>query len=341
MEVPADAKVGRALCPKCFEMVAAGHVCTEPDCPLEAEPESGPEAKVYPELAKANVLRMRGEYKLARDTCLSLLRQYPNNADAHTLLGDIEAEEGDLVHAAQWYEMALDLRPESEVAAQKLARLRQRIQDREARETAQQLGLPTTRPRALVFAGLAIVLVLGSIITAFVLGGRMREPGARKREVMTAPIQAAVPVADPTPKAEAESRSEVPVPPPVPTATPESPPAVAEEVTLLARLQEEIVEGSRLLAARQDPRDKSIEVTARADQANDLRELAALVGVSILDRHADSKRVTVRLSDRNALVLVADVQREIVEASREAIGDIASGHHNKDALLGVLTNVWP
>lgn len=342
LEVPAESRVGHSLCPKCFEMVAMGQPCDEPDCPLAEEPESGPESKVYPELAKANVLRMRGEYKLARDTCLSLLKRYPGNVDAHTLLGDIEAEEGDLVHAAQWYEMALDLRPESEADARKLEAIRQRIQDREARQTAQQLGLPTTKPRALLFAAVAIVVVLASVATAFVLGNRLRGSSPTKREIITTPIQAGPPEDTAAGVPAPESKTEVA--PPAPTTAPVTEPTtspITEDANLLARLKAEAIEGARLTAAEQDPRDESIEVTARADQVGDLRELAALLGVSILDRTPESRKVTIRLTDQGALVFVADVPREVVDGAREAIGDLGAGRYNKEALIGVLTDVWP
>ncbi|HRI43277.1 MAG TPA: tetratricopeptide repeat protein [Fimbriimonadaceae bacterium] len=323
-------------------MVALGHVCDEADCPLAEEPETGPESKVYPELAKANVLRMRGEYKLARDTCLSLLKRYPGNVDAHTLLGDIEAEEGDLVHAAQWYEMALDLRPESEADARKLEAIRQRIQDREARQTAQQLGLPTTKPRAMLFAAVAIVVVLASVSTAFLLGNRMRESNPTKREVITTPIQAGTPEENVASISAPENKTEITPPAPTPTPIPESATLpTTEDASLLARLRTEAIEGARLTAAEQDPRDKSIEITARADQVGDLRELAALLGVSILDRASESRKVTIRLTDQGALVLVADVPREAVDGAREAIGDLGAGRYNKEALIGVLTDVWP
>lgn len=340
-EAPANARGGQTLCPKCFDLVAYGHVCPEPDCPLSDEPESGLESKVYPELARANVMRMRGEYKLARDTCLSLLKQYPGNVDAHTLLGDIEAEEGDLVHAAQWYEMALDLRPESEVDARKLEAIRQRIQDREARQTAQQLGLPTTRPRAMLFAGVAILVVVASVAIAFVLGNRMQDSAAPRREIITTPIDAGkVEEKEPTspPKIEPDVSPPIAAPAPSPES---SPPPLAEDVALLTRLKADIPEGARLVSASQDPRDKSIQVTARADPGLEPRELAALLGVGVLDASPDCRRVTLRLVDPTALVLVADVRREAAEASREAIGDLGFGRHNREALQGVLTDVWP
>jgi len=47
------------------------------------------DAQAGAELARANLLRLRGDYLAAEAECLKVLRQFPNNAGAHTLLGEI------------------------------------------------------------------------------------------------------------------------------------------------------------------------------------------------------------------------------------------------------------
>ena len=99
-------------CPKCFAVVKLGaEFC--PECGATLDPASGgSDQEVYNDLAKANLLRNRHQMPEAIEVALGILRKYPNNATAHTLLGDIYAELDDLKQAAEWYEMALDLSPD-------------------------------------------------------------------------------------------------------------------------------------------------------------------------------------------------------------------------------------
>lgn len=346
LEVPDALKGGQDLCPKCFEMVAVnGPGCMDPDCPMADDLEAGPDSTVYPELAKANLYRMRGEYKLARDTCLSLLKRYPNNADAHTLLGDIEAEEGDLVHAAEWYEMALDLKPEAEMARAKLDALKKRMKDHEVATTAEQLGLPTSRPRALVFASVIVVFIVLVGAVAFALGDRLRARRQPAPAAVTTPIEFAAdttattkaadtPVVEKTAPVEPEAR-EVESTPPVVTGP-------VEDIDLQRRLSAQCVEGSRILFASEDPRDKTLTLTATAGNAGeDDREIAALLGVSALEQATGAPRVIVRLMHGNELAFMADVTRETMTAARSQIGELGIGKHDREALVAVLSNVWP
>lgn len=72
-------------------------------------------------LANANVLRMRRQWREAEARCVDVLRKNPNNIHAHSLLGDIYRDQGRLDDAAQWYQMALDLDPNSASDRSKLA----------------------------------------------------------------------------------------------------------------------------------------------------------------------------------------------------------------------------
>lgn len=74
-------------------------------------------------LAAANLLRLRGQYEAAEARCVDVLRSDPDNVHAHSLLGDIYAEQGRIDDARQWYQIALDLDPRSRSDRDKLARL--------------------------------------------------------------------------------------------------------------------------------------------------------------------------------------------------------------------------
>src|SRR5438477_12288189 len=99
-------------CDKCFNTLPPGAAtCPECGAPVKDATTADSEAVVYPELARANLARMRGDYKQAEDQLLSVLKRFPNNPSANEMLGDLAAEREDYPHAVQRDEMALDIVP--------------------------------------------------------------------------------------------------------------------------------------------------------------------------------------------------------------------------------------
>lgn len=90
-------------------------------------------------LAQANLLRMRGTWDAAREKCMDALCQDPHSVAAHSLLGDIHADQGKLDDAIQWYCIALDLQPDSLADRKKLMRA---VEDRknELAQTPRKVG---------------------------------------------------------------------------------------------------------------------------------------------------------------------------------------------------------
>lgn len=76
-------------------------------------------------LARANLLRMRGQWAEAVERCTEALRADPHNPAAHSLLGDIYENQGRLDKAIHWYQLALEQNPESIADKAKLARARE------------------------------------------------------------------------------------------------------------------------------------------------------------------------------------------------------------------------
>jgi len=74
-------------------------------------------------LAQANLHRMRGQWDEAIAVCMDAMRLSPNDPTAHSLLGDIYSDQGNLDEAIRWYCMALDLKPNSRADRAKLSRL--------------------------------------------------------------------------------------------------------------------------------------------------------------------------------------------------------------------------
>src|SRR5215831_3658643 len=71
-------------------------------------------------LAEANLLRMRTRWLDAETKCIDVIQLDANNVHAHSLLGDIYRDQGKLEEAAQWYQMALDINPDSTADRAKL-----------------------------------------------------------------------------------------------------------------------------------------------------------------------------------------------------------------------------
>ena len=88
----------------------------------EREQQEQAEREVGPLLARANLLRMRGQWDEAIAACTDALRHAPRSATAHSLLGDIYEAQGRLDDAAQWFGMAVDLDPTNVNDREKLER---------------------------------------------------------------------------------------------------------------------------------------------------------------------------------------------------------------------------
>ena len=91
----------------------------------------GMEREIYSLLSTANLYRVRGLWQEAENKCVEVLRRYPNNPAAHSLLGDIYADQGRWEEAKEWYELALELAPSSQADKKKLERVKRILAERE------------------------------------------------------------------------------------------------------------------------------------------------------------------------------------------------------------------
>jgi hypothetical protein len=150
--------------------------CGECGAPTNSDPAlEGSDTVVYPEIAKANLLRLRGEEKEAEKICLAILRRFPNNPASHVLLGDIKVEEGKLDQAKQWYEMALELTPENAALRAKLVRLNETLarQQTEYGVSGLEVRPPSKGILGLLIAGALMLCVVAAL--AFWLGSVSRK----------------------------------------------------------------------------------------------------------------------------------------------------------------------
>lgn len=169
-------------------------------------------------LAQANLHRMRGQWEEAAAVCMEAMRLSPNNATAHSLLGDIYSDQGKLDEAIRWYCMALDIQPTSRADRAKLTRLvenkrqaliaadqkdphstlrlRRRRNGLIAERTTLGHGVVWKHARTLRFAviGIAVLMLVTILATPFVLRERARHQNAfgaltmAGRQINAAPV---------------------------------------------------------------------------------------------------------------------------------------------------------
>jgi hypothetical protein len=279
--------------------------------------------KMYPELAKANLFRIRGEYKGAIEQCLSILKRFPDDHDAHVLIADIYAEQGDLMQAAQWYELAIDLTPDSKSDREKLAQLKRRINDREAASAAQQLGLPPEKPPVGLYIGIIAVIAIAVAIGSFLLGQRVNTSSqAISSPKVSSPINAVTnavaPVDDSPPVGGSSSVASL----------------IEEDRMTQQALQGFMPNGTILMSAMQDPRNRGLVITASARPEDNERLIAADVARAALGQFSSAPGVIVRLVKYGRLALVATVSRDRL-AALDSVGSDPTAIAN-----AILTEEW-
>lgn len=290
------------------------------------DPDRDPAAKekISSELARANLLRMRGDYKGAIDQCLSILKRMPDDLDAHTLIGDIYSESGDLVQAAQWYELALELEPKSQTLRSKLEGVRERAQHKEIAETAEQLGLPTDGARIAIYGAILVIFIVAIGITAYLLG--QRHPVAKKSPL---PISIEAPgapdqTADQGSSAGADGGSSEES-----AALPSGAAAfLPQDDRTLTLMLSRAPLGSHIMSVMSDPRAKVLTINYLVHADEDVREVGAKLARSSFDQLPDVLAITVRATRDDKLVYIADVSRDKMNdaiSSNEAQGGQADG----------------
>ena len=212
------------VCPKCFAEIPDTSVfCLECGARIREDTTDslyaeGSDREVYPEIARANLLRMKGEYEQAIEICLSILRRFPSNETAHALLGDIYADQGKLDDAIQWYELLVELAPNNAVYSAKLMNLRSMRAAQmappppvELPDTPQPVRAPA--PKVWVYA-LFSLLALILIVAAFVAGLRWNLQQAQQASETPSTPKPAESAVVPPPSQPVQSQPPVSVPPP-------------------------------------------------------------------------------------------------------------------------------
>ncbi|MCH7905288.1 MAG: hypothetical protein IH944_12090 [Armatimonadetes bacterium] len=307
------------VCPKCFEVNdPAATFCVECGVPLSDEPGAeGSDAEVYREITQANLHRIRGDYKAAINQCLTILKRYPNNGTAHTLLGDIYAEQGDLEQSSQWFEMALDLRPESENDQRKLESVQQRITQQEAAESAEQLGLPTTKPRAQQYVFLTAIFIAIIGVVGFFLGTNLAQAGdPDTNSIISETI-------DVTPGRSPDGSSEEPSPTEVTAPWAATDGTSLAEITVMGSINQQLGGLPRVVRVTKEMGQPFLEVTAAIAQTENPEQVATQIVAALMRSYDYYQEVKVRLMDGQHVLWVGTMSTAAYVESQEEGGEPA------------------
>ena len=321
MAAPANSK-----CDKCFTPLPKGAAtCPECGAPVKDATTAETEAVVYPELARANLARMRGDYKQAESELLSVLKRYPNNPSANEMLGDLAGEREDWPHAIQWYELALEIVPTSASIARKLKDARAKTEKKEAQDTTTQLGLPDPKSRPPIWIAISVILLIAFSAGAYYLGSKQRSSGNQPGP--TNIIQAQQPQGGTGGTTGSEN------PPPVASTM------TAEETSMLETIKGKSEEGASLVSVAADPRNSSLVITFNKG-AGDHRLAAAKIARDSFAAQSAYNMVTLRGISDGTVSYMADCERAKVAETQ----DPAWQQNQSDPNLWVdhvLSNEWP
>lgn len=228
----------------------------------------GSDSAIYTELAQANLFRMRGEYKGAEEVLLRILRKFPNNVTANTMLGDIAATQGHFDQAAEWYELALDITPKSVALQDKLNNVRERVSEQETVSTAEVLGLPTEKPKHLLVAAIGVAAITVVALAAFFLSQRGNGPE--------------LPNPGPNPNAPVILKGDPDKPVDQPPPANVNPALTADDLELQKQLTP-TSDGDHVLQAQFQPPTQSVMVSFAFKDADDKRLIAAHIGMTTFE----------------------------------------------------------
>jgi len=333
------------VCERC-EANISQELWTCPECGANLSDTNGVETmstSFDSELARANLLRMRAEFRQAEDVCLRVLKRFPNSVAAHTLLGDIYSDQGLLEQSAQWYELALDLDPTSSSDRQKLDDVREQMKERDHISSIEQLGLPEVKAPEISKYGIATVIGLIILLSIVYAVRHGKIGGSSNPTVITTPIRATPDMnaaVAPTGNTNAKpSDSTTPV-----TSNNDDASATigapSEDRNLFQLIAQKSTVGTHLVSVLVDPRTRNATLTYTCAPDEDERKIGALLAKTALEQSAESTMVTIRSTKSDRLTYMADVPRTRFSETQTA--DWQQKATSPDAWIPyILTNEWP
>ena len=298
---------------------------------------------VGPLLARANLLRMRGQWDEAIAACTEALRQTPDSPTAHALLGDIYEAQGKLDDALQWFSMAVELDPNNPADRAKFDRLATIQRERVLAEQAAQSPPPKAAkektldwidrqfPPGRSESVARLIWAMSGVMTFLIIGcagflyffsqnhGTMAKNG-----VAVSPLEVKSPVVIAPPAAIPVVSTAVP-----PLPSPENPNALRDkiaaqtrEMTIIA-VQMDARVGQIALVVALPPRRENVE---SEEQLRD-RIVRSAAAVAHLAAKSDARAATARISvslnpDGSSPVFAGMIPLEAIRKSDISLGPI-------------------
>lgn len=260
-------------------------------------------------LAKANLLRLRGDVAAAEAICLDVLAAFPSDVYALCLLGDIRFSQQREHDAAQLYDLAVSTGAAPASVHEKLNAVRSSVRP------------PTPHKSPTWIVPIAAIVGSAGIIGIFAT------IAARVQPTMDATsIRIKAPKLEPPVKA-VEPEVHTPV-----DLSPVADVALANAVERLANASPKTL----VLAAEHDPRSGSATLTLVAATANDAAKVAAMASFFALESEAGLVSVTARVVHDARIVFVSDMTRQRVDDLRKSYAKLEAEHW-----MLALSNEWP
>lgn len=289
-------------CPRCFAVIArTSPFC--PECGVSIADSDGSDVAVYQDLASANLLRMRGDKQDAIDTCLKILRNYPNNATAHSLLGEIYMEHGELKQAAEWFEMALDLDPNATREKMLLKKVQEQISTKESATAVQQLEIqPRSGLTAYLVGMILLVIAVGAL--AFFVGNSAGKSTVAKGNGAARPI---------TIPAQTDNTQNQPTTTQTPETNTELPAATAgapsEDVALLQSIKASGTKGNLVISLIFNPALEQVTLTGSTEENVTREETALMFASDVFVARPEAREAVIRLVENSRVIFVGTIGR--------------------------------
>jgi hypothetical protein len=313
------------------------------------------------ELARVNLLRIRGDVSSSKTLCLSVLKRFPESIDAHVMMGDLHAEQGDLAPAAEWYSLALDLDRNAPGVAVKLSRI----------QAALDISGHATRSRVLIANGKRMspwlyVAVAASAIAIVAVGyiaglgsptkngnskaaisDRIESPKAVDNTPKPVPSTESVTIKSPL-----SNNSNDLGPAPATTTLPsapietkttgpkETPLLVVDDQKLFEQVSNQSKFGKHVISIIADPREKGMILTYNVSQGEHGRYMGAILADVAMEYDNKVLKVTVRGVRNGVLSYIADVPREKIMAVEDREKKDVQDIESKGWIDEVLTNEY-
>lgn len=308
------------------------------------------------DLARVNLLRIRGDISSSKTLCLSILKRFPESVDAHVMMGDLHAEQGELAPASEWYSLALDLDRNAPGVQVKLNRAQAALDISNQADKSRAMIMSGRRVSPWLYvAAIASILAVGSI--AYIAG--MKSP-SEKAALTKAPISEKIvsPISEPqTPRPDFSdnavrqpqvtlSTSDVGPTPVNTNSVPEAkssgtkdlPLTVSDDQRLLDQISARSKYGKHVVSILADPRERSMILTYNVVNGEHGRYIGAILADIAMEYDIKILSVTIRGVRNGVLSYIADVPREKIMAVESREKKDVQDLDNHDWIDEVLTN---